>query len=52
MIKNTFVRAVIDNFDQNENTLDVKTMTHAMAVVLHERCKLPDDETPVQYSMH
>jgi len=42
----TFVDAAIDNFDQNEETLDGKTTTHSMAAVLYQRCgTLNDDET-------
>lgn len=41
----TFVDAAIDNFDQNEETLDGKTTTHSMAAVLYQRCgTLNDDE--------
>ena len=37
----TFVDAAIDNFDQNEETLDGKTTAHSMAAVLY----LNDDES-------
>ena len=38
--------AAIDNFDQNEETLDGKTTTHSMAAVLYQRCgALNDDES-------
>ena len=30
--------AAIDNFDQNEKTLDGKSTTHAMAAVVYKRC--------------
>lgn len=33
----TFVDAAIDNFDQNEETVDGKHTTHSMAVVLYQR---------------
>ena len=32
----TFVDAAIDNFNQNEETLDGKTITHSMAAVLYQ----------------
>jgi hypothetical protein len=35
---NVLVDAAIDNFDQNEETLDGKNTTHAMAAVLYKRC--------------
>ena len=31
----TFLHAAIDNFDQNEETLDEKSTTHAMAMVVY-----------------
>ncbi len=36
----TMIDAAIDNFDQNEDTLDGKTTTHAMAAVLYQRCEV------------
>jgi len=33
----TIVNAAIDNFDQNEETLDGKSTTHCMAAVLYQR---------------
>ena len=41
---NTFVDAAIDNFDQNEETIDGKKSTHAMAMVLYQRCAVADDK--------
>jgi hypothetical protein len=41
----TTVDAAIDNFDQNEETIDGKNTTHSMAVVLYQRCPRPE-ETP------
>ena len=35
---NVQVDAAIDNFDQNEETLDGKSTTHSMAIVLYKRC--------------
>ena len=32
------IDAAIDNFDQNEETLDGKSTTHAMAAVVYKRC--------------
>jgi len=32
------VDAAIDNFDQNEETLDGKSTTHALAAVVYQRC--------------
>ena len=32
----TFLHAAIDNFDQNEETLDGKSTTHAMAMVVYQ----------------
>ena len=32
------IDAAIDNFDQNEETLDGKSTTHAMAAVVYMRC--------------
>lgn len=34
----TFVDAAIDNFDLNEDSLDGKRTTHAMASVIYQRC--------------
>ena len=34
----SMIDAAIDNFDQNENTLDGKVTTHAMAAVIYKRC--------------
>ena len=34
----TFVDAAIDNFDLNEDSLDGKRSTHAMATVVYQRC--------------
>ena len=34
---NSSVDAAIDNFDQNEDTLDGKSSTHSMAIVLYQR---------------
>ena len=34
------VDAAIDNFDQNETTLDGKQTTHSMAAVLYKRCPI------------
>ena len=34
----TFVDAAIDNFDLNEDSLDGKRTTHAMATVVYQRC--------------
>ena len=34
----SMIDAAIDNFDQNENTLDGKATTHAMAAVIYKRC--------------
>ena len=34
----TFVDAAIDNFDLNEDNLDGKRTTHAMASVIYQRC--------------
>ena len=34
----TFVNAAIDNFDLNEDSLDGKRTTHAMATVVYQRC--------------
>ena len=42
----TLVDADIDNFDQNEETLDGKTTTHSIAAVLYQICRtLNDDES-------
>ena len=32
------IDAAIDNFDQNEGTLDGKSTTHAIAMVIYQRC--------------
>lgn len=32
------IDAAIDNFDQNENTLDGEATTHALTAVIHKRC--------------
>ena len=37
---NVMIDAAIDNFDQNEQTLDGKFTTHAMAAVLYKRCPI------------
>ena len=34
----TFVDAAIDNFDLNEDSLDGKRTTHALATVIYQRC--------------
>ena len=34
----TFIDAAIDNFDLNEDSLDGKRTTHAMATVVYQRC--------------
>lgn len=34
------IDAAIDNFDQNESTLDGKQTTHSMAAVLYKRCPI------------
>ena len=43
---NTMIYASIDNFDHNEDTLDGKTTTHAMAYVLYmyQRCEVVSDD--------
>ena len=41
----TTVDAAIDNFDQNELTIDGKNTIHSMAVVLYQRSPKPE-ETP------
>jgi len=42
------IDAAIDNFDQNEDTLDGKSTTHAMAAVIYKRCdSQPADELPI-----
>ena len=38
------IDAGIDNFDQNEETLDGKSTTHAMASVVYERCDISHTE--------
>ena len=35
---NTFVDAAIDNFDLNEDSLDGKRTTHALAIVIYQQC--------------
>ena len=43
------IDGAIDNFDQNEQTLDGKSTTHAMASVIFSRFKQPkQDGTPLQ----
>ena len=37
---NTLIDAAIDNFNKNEETLDGKSTTHAMAAVLYKRCAI------------
>lgn len=39
----TIVDSAIDNFDQNEDTLDGKSSTHSMAIVLYQRTAVPED---------
>ena len=39
----TTVDAAIDNFDQNEQTIDGKNTTHSMAVVLYQRTHKPEE---------
>jgi len=39
----TIVDSAIDNFDQNEDTLDGKSLTHSMAIVLYQRTAAPED---------
>ena len=39
----TIVDSAIDNFDQNEDTLDGKCSTHSMAIVLYQRTAAPED---------
>ena len=42
--KHILVDAAIDNFDQNEETIDGKGTTHAMAAVLYKRCDINPSE--------
>ena len=42
------VDAAIDNFDQNEETLDGKSTTHAMAAVLYKRCPIDASKCQVK----
>ena len=44
---NSVVDAAIDNFDANEDTLDGKSSTHSMAVVLYQRNSNPSDAASV-----
>ena len=39
------IDAAIDNFDQNEDTLDGKSTTHSMAAVLYKRCPPTENHT-------
>ena len=41
---NTMIDAAIDNFEQNEDTLDGKTTMHSMAAVLYQRCEVVSDD--------
>ena len=41
---NTKIDAAIDNFDQNEDTLDGKTTTRSMTAVLYQRCEVVSDD--------
>ena len=43
----TTVDAAIDNFDQNEETIDGKRTTHAMAIVLYQRCPDAHETSPI-----
>ena len=45
--ENVQIDAAIDNFDQNEETLDGKSTTHAMAAVVYKRCNLNATEEHV-----
>ena len=39
----TIVDSAIENFDQNEDTLDEKSSTHFMAIILYQRTAAPED---------
>ena len=42
---NSIVDAAIDNFDQNEETINGKNTTHVMAIVLYQRIDSPHETT-------
>ena len=49
---NTMIGAIVDNFDQNEDTLNGKTTTHSMAAALYQRCEVVIDyeRLPLDFS--
>ena len=46
----TTLDAAIDNFDQNEETIDGKNTTHAMAIVVYQRSPPPEEHVPIPRS--
>ena len=42
------IDAAIDNFDQNEDTLDGKNTTHSMAIVVYRRGDVDTAHNPIQ----
>ena len=42
---NSIVDAAIDNFDQNEETINGKNTTHVMTIVLYQRIDSPQETT-------
>ena len=43
----TTVDAAIDDFDQNEETIDGKRTAHAMAIVLYQRCPVTHETSSI-----
>ena len=48
----SFVNAAMDNFDQNEDTLDGKRTTHALAMVVHQRSSVPEAKALIPHTQN